>query len=43
MFNNNTYTDFRMADENVLISSSVIQVRKHNQNVTKIDINWLFG
>ena len=42
MFNNNTYTDFRTANKHVFTPSyviHVIQVIKHNQNVTKLNIN----
>ena len=42
MFKNNTYSDFRPAYKNILIPSCVIQVKK-NQNVTELNINWLFG
>ena len=43
MFNNNAYTDFRTACKYILIPSYVIQVIEQNQNVTKLNINWLFG
>ena len=37
MFRNTTYTDFRTSNKDVLIPSYFIQ------NVTKLNINWLFG
>ena len=43
MFNNNTFTDLRTADKHVLIYSYVIWVIYHNQNVPKLNINWLFS
>ena len=43
MFNNNTYPDFRRAYKHILISSYVIQLIQQNQNVTKLNINWLCG
>ena len=43
MFNNNTHIDFRTAWKYVLIPSYFIQVIEQNQNVTKLNINWLFG
>ena len=43
MFHNNTYTDFRTAYKHVLIPSYFIQVIQQNQNVTKLNINCLFG
>ena len=43
MFNNNTYTDFRTACQHILIPSYIIQVIYQNQNVTILNINWLFG
>ena len=42
MFNKNTYTDFRTAHKNILTPTYVIQVRQQNQNITKLNINWLF-
>ena len=43
MFNNNTHVDFRTAWKHVLIPSYFIQVIEQDQNVTKLNINWLFG
>ena len=40
---NNTYIDSRTASKYMLILSYVIQVIKQNQNITKLNINWLFG
>ena len=36
MLNNNTYTDFRIANKHILIPSYVIPLIKQNQNVTKL-------
>ena len=41
MFNNNTYIDFRTVCKYILISSCIILVIQQNQNVTKLNINWL--
>ena len=43
MFNNNTYNDFRTTWKHILIPSYIIQVIHQNQNVRKLNINWLFG
>ena len=42
MFNNNTYTDFRTTYKHNLVSSYA-KVIQQNQNVIKLNINWLFG
>ena len=41
MFNNNTYTDFTTICKSILISSCIILLIQQNQNVTKLNINWL--
>ena len=37
MFNNNTYTDFRIANKRILIPSYVVRVILQKQNVTKLN------
>ena len=43
MFNDNTYTDSRTAFKHVLIPRYAIQAIQQSQNVTKLNIHWLFG
>ena len=43
LFHNNTYSDFRRVYKHVLISSYIIRVICQNQNITKLNINWLLG
>ena len=43
MFNNNAYSDFRTAYKHVLIPGYVIRVIWQNQNITKLNINWLLS
>ena len=43
MFNNNTYNLFTAAYKHALIPTYVIQMILQNQNVTKLNINRLFG